>query len=125
MKFSQVMGMWLQTAFVAKADVRFFGEHTLTAENVQTRTGDAAEVATQSDTGKTLAADADWPGQFAGNGRSRRSLDAVAEAALGRRLFWCIRSNDPLSVCHPEERRAVRRAVRVYALFFSTFGCTS
>ena len=54
MKFSQVMGMWLQTAFVAKADVRFLGEHTLTAENVQTSTGDAAEVATQSDTGKTL-----------------------------------------------------------------------
>ena len=40
MQFSQVMGMWLQTAFVAKAEVRFFGEQTLTAHDVQLRTGE-------------------------------------------------------------------------------------
>lgn len=54
MQFSQVMGMWLQTAFVARADVRLFGEHTLKAESVQIRTGDAAEVATQPDAEQTL-----------------------------------------------------------------------
>jgi hypothetical protein len=40
MQFSQVMGMWLQTAFIAKAEVRFFGEQTLTARDVQLRTGE-------------------------------------------------------------------------------------
>ncbi len=40
MQFSQVMGMWLQTAFIAKADVRFFGEQTLMAHDVQLRTGE-------------------------------------------------------------------------------------
>jgi len=48
MQFSRVLGMWLQTAFIAKADVRFFGEHTLKEESVQIRTGDAAEVAAQT-----------------------------------------------------------------------------
>ncbi len=42
MQFSQVMGMWLQTAFVAKADVRFFGEQTLSAHDVQLRTDELA-----------------------------------------------------------------------------------
>jgi len=42
MRFSQVMGMWLQTAFVAKAEVRFFGEHTLTAQDVQFRANEVA-----------------------------------------------------------------------------------
>jgi hypothetical protein len=35
MQFSQVMGMWLQTAFIAKADVRFLGEQTLMAHDVR------------------------------------------------------------------------------------------
>lgn len=43
MRFSQVMGMWLQTAFVAKAEVRFFGEHTLTAQDVQFRANEVAD----------------------------------------------------------------------------------
>lgn len=42
MQFSQVMGMWLQTAFIAKADVRFFGEQTLTARDVRLHTGEIA-----------------------------------------------------------------------------------
>lgn len=41
MQFSQVMGMWLQTAFVAKAEVRFFGEQTLMAHDVRLHTGTA------------------------------------------------------------------------------------
>ncbi len=48
MQFSQVMGMWLQTAFVAKAEVRFFGEQTLTAQDVQLRTGELVGSATKS-----------------------------------------------------------------------------
>jgi len=41
MQFSQVMGMWLQTAFIAKAEIRFFGEQTLLAHDVQLRTAEA------------------------------------------------------------------------------------
>jgi hypothetical protein len=38
--FSDVRGMWLQTATHAEADVRMLGRHTLTSEAVNIRTGD-------------------------------------------------------------------------------------
>lgn len=64
MQFSQVMGMWLQTAFTAKAEVRFFGEQTLLAHDVQLRTAEAV--------GSSAAPQADgtqsW--QFNGAGNS-------------------------------------------------------
>jgi len=47
MQFSQVMGMWLQTAFIAKAEVRFLGEQTLTAHNVQLRTGEVPAISAE------------------------------------------------------------------------------
>jgi hypothetical protein len=46
MQFSQVMGMWLQTAFIAKAEVRFLGEQTLTARDVQLRAGEMVGTST-------------------------------------------------------------------------------
>jgi hypothetical protein len=63
MQFSQVMGMWLQTAFIAKAEVRFFGEHTLTARDVQLRAG---EVVGDS-AGQHAAATPSWQLNGAGN----------------------------------------------------------
>ena len=68
--FLQVMGMWLQTTFVAKAEVRFFGEHTLTAQDVQFRANEMA--------GEDRELATERCGRLAGNGRNRRSLNALA-----------------------------------------------
>lgn len=51
MRFSQVMGMWLQTAMTAQAEVRWFGQHTLIAHDVQYHAADIAN-ATSSDGNK-------------------------------------------------------------------------
>jgi hypothetical protein len=63
MQFSQVMGMWLQTAFIAKAEVRFFGEQTLTAHDVQLRTDKVAGVST----GQPASGAQSWQLDGAGN----------------------------------------------------------
>ncbi|HWR35218.1 MAG TPA: hypothetical protein VN622_05025 [Clostridia bacterium] len=39
--FSEVEGMWLQTGAKADAEVRFFGKHVLTANDIHYRTADA------------------------------------------------------------------------------------
>lgn len=45
LRFSQVMGMWLQTALTAQADVRWFGQHTLVAHDVQYHAAETASAA--------------------------------------------------------------------------------
>jgi hypothetical protein len=42
LEFSQLLGMWLQTAFTARAEVRLFGEHTLMGRDVQIRAAEAS-----------------------------------------------------------------------------------
>jgi hypothetical protein len=61
MQFSQQMGMWLQTAFIAKADVRFLGEHTLMAHDVRLRTSDDASAGQHADSTQS------WPLSGAGS----------------------------------------------------------
>jgi hypothetical protein len=41
LQFSPLLGMWLQTAFTARAEVRLFGEHTLMGRDVQIRAAEA------------------------------------------------------------------------------------
>ncbi len=47
LEFSQLFGMWLQTAFTARAEVRLFGEHILMGRDVQIRTAEAGGFITQ------------------------------------------------------------------------------
>jgi hypothetical protein len=48
MDFAPVGDMWLQTAFTARADVRFFGEHTLAAHDIEYRAPAQSAAAGQS-----------------------------------------------------------------------------
>ena len=40
LQFSQVMGIWLQTALSARAEIRFFGEHIFRGRDVEMHTAD-------------------------------------------------------------------------------------
>ena len=42
LQFSQVMGIWLQTALSARAEIRFFGEHIFRGRDVEIRTAEGS-----------------------------------------------------------------------------------
>jgi hypothetical protein len=47
LQFSQVLGMWLQTAITARAEIRFLGDHVFTGRDVQVRMAEANDNAMQ------------------------------------------------------------------------------